>query len=130
MPVQDAQADGHTDLRTEKARRTDADPFPDGLPRKADAEQQPSGVAPVERIVCGVVVWRSCESLQRVNAEELSGAGVIYPVAEIDESGVSAGVLGVVAEWCGGGAFAGGGSVGSVAAFSFHGARFAGEEPG
>ena len=89
--------------------------------------KQPRRIIIVQRVVAGIDIrptsasrsHRSsdvlpdgglCERIsaqeERVNGEELRGRRVVNAAAEVDESGVAAGVLGVVAECGGGGAFA------------------------
>ena len=46
----------------------------------------------------GVSIWRTGGRCERIDAEELAVAGSYFARAEVDESGVGAGVLAVVAE--------------------------------
>ncbi len=92
-------------------------------------KEQAGGVVVVQRVVIYVDVGLACEAGNWVSAEELCGAGVILSCAEVDKAGVGVGVLSVVAEWCGGGACAGGGfAVGAVGEGGFLGAGGVGYE--
>jgi hypothetical protein len=98
-------------------------------PGQATGSPQARPRSEVQRVVVGVVVGRPRKRQDRIDSQELRGRRVIDPRPHVDEARVGAGVLAVVAEGRGGGAFAGGGSVGAVGAFAGDGPGRSGQEP-
>ena len=73
--------------------------FHDGVPDIPKIS--PVGSLAAERIIARVIVWFSGDATERIDAEELGCSWIVDPSPEVDQSGVAAGVLGVVSERAG-----------------------------